>query len=68
LSYRRDGASRLALELSSADVIEIMLGRTINPAHQNPNLPVNLGLKSKFVEDITALLKGRGKEVTITCC
>lgn len=68
LNYRRDGASRLALELSSADVIEVMLGRTINPAHQNPNLPVNLGLKSKFVEDITALLKGRGKEVAITCC
>ena len=65
LKYKSDGASRLALELSTADSIEVILGRAINPAHQNPHLPFNLGLKTKFVEDITALLKRRDKEVII---
>ncbi len=66
LRYKKDGASRLAYELSDADTIQIVLGRAINPAHQNPDLPINLGLKSKFVEEITQLLEGQDKEVNIT--
>lgn len=65
LRYRKDGASQLAHQLSDADSIEIMLGRSINPAHQNPDLPVELGLKTKFVEEIAELLKSRDKEVVI---
>ncbi len=63
LKYKKDGASQLAHQLSDADSIEIILGRAINPAHQNPDLPVELGLKTKFVEEIAELLKSRDKEV-----
>ena len=63
LKYKKDGASQLAHQLSDADSIEIILGRSINPAHQNPDLPVELGLKTKFVEEIAELLKSRDKEV-----
>ncbi|KPJ61991.1 MAG: hypothetical protein AMJ42_00445 [Deltaproteobacteria bacterium DG_8] len=66
LKYKNDGASRLAFELSTADSIRVILGRSINPAHQNPDLPVNLGLKAKFVEEIAELLKSRDKEVVIS--
>ena len=66
LKYNNDGASRLAHELSYADSVEVILGRAINPAHQNPDFPVNLGLKTKFVEEIVDLLESRGKEVTVS--
>ncbi len=65
LKYKKDGASQLVHQLSDADSIEIILGRAINPAHQNPDLPVELGFKTKFVEEIAELLKSRDKEVVI---
>ena len=68
LKYKKDGASQLAHQLSDADAIKIILGRAINPAHQNPDLPVELGLKTKFVEEIVDLLKSRDKEVVIHYC
>ena len=68
LKYKSDGASRLAHEISTVDSIEMILGRAINPAHQNPDLPVDLGLKNKFVEEMAELLRSREKEVTVACC
>ena len=68
LRYKKDAASRLAYELSEADSITITLGRAINAAHQNPDLPIDLGLKSQFVEEIAHLLENRDKEVEISYC
>ena len=68
LKYKNDGASRLAHEISTGDSIEIILGRAINPAHQNPDLPVDLGLKNKFVGEMAELLRSRQKEVTVAFC
>lgn len=65
LRYKKDGASQLAYQLSDADSIAIILGRAVNPAHQNPDLPVDLGLKTKFVEEIVDVLKREGKEVVV---
>ncbi|MBM3301951.1 MAG: hypothetical protein FJY85_18610, partial [Deltaproteobacteria bacterium] len=61
----RDGASRLAWEFLYADSINIFLGQAINPAHLNPNLPQEMGFKSRSVQAIAAFLKEKGKEVTL---
>lgn len=61
----RDGASRLAWEFLYADSVSILLGQAINPAHLNPNLPQEMGFKSRSVQAIANLLRGRGKEVTL---
>jgi hypothetical protein len=68
LRYKKDGASRLAYELTETDSITIHLGRAMNAAHQNPDLPIDLGLKSQFVEEIARLLESRDKEVDISYC
>ncbi len=60
---QRDGASRLAWELLYADSITIFLGQAINPAHLNPNLPQEMGFKSRSVQLIANWLKEKGKEV-----
>jgi hypothetical protein len=60
---QRDGSSRLAWELLFADTVYMYLGQAINPAHLNPNLPQEMGFKSRSVQAIASLLKERGKEV-----
>jgi hypothetical protein len=62
---QRDGAGRLAWEFLNADQITIFLGQAINPAHLNPNLPQEMGFKSRSVQAIANLLRERGKEVLL---
>lgn len=55
---RKDGASRLAkLLLEESTHIHFIVGRAMNPAHQNPEFPLNLGLKLKLVEEIAVYLR-----------
>lgn len=58
-------AQQLARLLRMADKVTILLGRALNPAHQNPNLPVHLGLKFHLVEHLTQKLRARGKQVEL---
>ena len=62
----RDGASRLAkLLLEECTSVRFLVGRAMNPAHQNPDFPLNLGLKLKLVEEIAGTLKHLGKQVEV---
>lgn len=62
----RDAASKLAkMLLEKSTEIHFMVGRAINPAHQNPDLPIDLGLKLRIVRDIASTLKSLGKETTV---
>jgi len=65
LKLRVDGASRLVVLLREADEVRILLGRAMNPAHQNPNLPRALGLKTQVVQALVQELERRGKQVQI---
>lgn len=65
LTGMRDGASLLAREFLFADSINIFLGQAINPAHLNPNLPQEMGFKSRSVHAIVTLLREHGKEVNV---
>ncbi|NLL04408.1 MAG: SpoIIE family protein phosphatase [Clostridiaceae bacterium] len=63
---KRDGASRLAkLLLEESTKVNFFIGRAINPAHQNPELPLDLGLKIKLVKEMAECLKSLGKRVEI---
>lgn len=62
---RRDGASRLAALLLEGDHLRVIVGRALNPAHQSPEVPLNLGLKNKVVQDMVRVLEQRGKTVTV---
>ncbi len=63
---KKDGASRLAkVLLEESTNIHFMVGRAMNPAHQNPEFPLNLGLKLKLVEEMAGYLRSLGKQVTI---
>ncbi|NLK08683.1 MAG: SpoIIE family protein phosphatase [Firmicutes bacterium] len=61
-----DGASMLAALLWESDQIDFLVGGAINPAHQNPELPLGLALKEQVIQELTHSLKQAGKTVTVT--
>lgn len=66
---KKDGASRLAkMLLEESTSIYFLVGQAINPAHQNPEFPLNMGLKFKLVEEIAHILRLAGKHIQIEYC
>jgi hypothetical protein len=63
--FQTDGAANLIRLLLEADHIHFIVGHAVNPAHQNPELPNQLGIRMKVVQEIEEELKNRGKEVSI---
>ena len=62
----RDGASMLSrMLLEDSTVIHFFVGRAINPAHQNPEFPSELSIKTRLVEELAQSLKVAGKKVEI---
>ena len=65
-SMRRDGASLISrLLFEEATDINFYVGRAINPAHQNPDLPINFSIKMNLVEELSACLKQMGKSIKV---
>ena len=65
VKFGTDGASSLIRLCLDVDHIHFIVGRSVNPAHQNPDLPGQLGMKLAVVRGIAEELRNRGKEVTI---
>jgi len=63
--FQTDGAAALVRLLLEVDYVHFIVGMAVNPAHQNPSLPVELGIKLAVVREIADELKRRGAEVTI---
>lgn len=61
----KDGASQLAKALLSATDITFLVGRAINPAHQNPDFPKELSIKLNIVKEICETLEKMGKNVEL---
>ena len=65
--YKRDGASLICRMLfEEATDINFYVGRAINPAHQNPDLPINFNIKMNLVEELSACLKKMGKRIKVS--
>ncbi len=66
-SFQKDGASQICrLLFEEATDINFYVGRAINPAHQNPELPINFSIKMNLVEKLTAYLKQMGKRIKVS--
>ncbi len=64
--FKRDGASLIArLLFEEATDINFFVGRAINPAHQNPDLPINFNIKMNLVEELSACLIKMEKRVKV---
>ena len=65
IQFKVDGASALTRLLLGSDEVTFLVGRAMNPAHQNPNLPRDLGLKSHIANEIKLNLEKLGKIVRV---
>lgn len=66
-SLKRDGASLISrLLFEEATDINFYVGRAINPAHQNPDLPINFSIKMNLVEELSECLKRMGKRIKVS--
>lgn len=66
-SIKQDGASRICrLLFEEATDINFYVGRAVNPAHQNPDLPINFNIKMNLVEELSNCLKQMGKRIKVS--
>lgn len=66
-SYKRDGASLICqLLFEEATDINFFVGRAVNPAHQNPDLPINFNIKMNLVEELSSCLRQMGKRIKVS--
>jgi hypothetical protein len=65
IQFKVDGASALTRLLLGSDEVAFLVGRALNPAHQNPNLPRELGLKSHIANEIKLSLEKLGRIVRV---
>lgn len=66
-SGKRDGASLIAkLLFEDATDVNLFVGRAMNPAHQNPNMPIDLSIKLRLMEDLQKELEIMGKHVKMS--
>lgn len=66
-SVNRDGASMICrLLFEEATDINFYVGRAVNPAHQNPDLPINFNIKMNLVEELSSCLTKMGKRIKVS--
>ena len=66
-NFKKDGASRISrLLFEEATDINFYVGRAVNPAHQNPDLPINFNIKMNLVEELSSCLKKMGKRIKVS--
>ncbi len=65
--FSRDGASLICrLLFEEATDIDFYVGRAINPAHQNPDLPINFSIKMNLVKELSECLTAMGKRIKVS--
>lgn len=66
-SFKLDGASQISrLLFEEATDINFYVGRAVNPAHQNPNLPINFNIKMNLISELSESLKKMGKRIKVS--
>lgn len=65
--YKRDGASMIARMLfEEATNINFFVGRAVNPAHQNPDLPITFSIKMQLIRELSECLRKMGKTIRVS--
>ncbi len=66
-SFKKDGASQIArLLFEEATDINFYVGKAVNPAHQNPELPIHFNVKMQLVDQLANCLKNMGKNIKVS--
>ena len=65
--YKKDGASLIARMLfEDATDINFFVGKAVNPAHQNADLPITFTIKMELVKELSECLEKMGKKIKVS--
>ena len=65
--YKRDGASLISRMLfEEATDINFFVGRAVNPAHQDPDLPITFAIKMQLIHKLSECLEKMGKAIRVS--
>ena len=45
--------------------LTMFIGKAINPAHQNPNLPMDLSIKMRLLNELADVMRKMGRRVEV---
>ena len=45
--------------------LTMYIGKAINPAHQNPNLPMDLSIKMRLLKELAEVMRKMGRRVEV---
>ena len=63
---KKDGATKLTRVLMEESTeVHFLVGQALNEAHQNPGMPVSLGLKFSLINELAEEIRKSGKRVTV---
>ncbi len=66
-SVRKDAASRISrLLFEEATDINFYVGKAVNPAHQNPSLPISFNIKMQLIDELSQYLAKIGKRIKVS--
>ncbi|WP_459838415.1 SpoIIE family protein phosphatase [Halanaerobaculum tunisiense] len=65
LPEQQDGATRLARLLLKSDYVRLLVGQSVNPAHQSLKLPEEMAIRKQIVNKLVKLLEKRNKTVEV---
>lgn len=64
---KQNGGSMIAkMLIESCTDIELLVGKTINVAHQSPELPFDISIRMNLIEQMKVILTKLGKKVSLT--
>ena len=64
---KKDAAALIACELfEKATDINFFVGRAVNPAHQDPDMPITFGIKIQLIESLAKCLERMGKQIKVS--
>ncbi|WP_077368804.1 SpoIIE family protein phosphatase [Anaerosalibacter sp. Marseille-P3206] len=63
---KEDGASKLAkILIEECTHLNLWFGKAVNPAHQNPDFPIDLSVKLKIVHELIRTMEKLGTKVSL---
>ena len=64
---KKNGASMIAkMLIEDCTEVHMFVGKAINSAYQNPNLPFDLGIRQNLVDQLKHAIEEMGKKVIVT--
>ena len=64
---KKNGASMIAkMLIEDCTEVHMYVGKAINSAYQNPNLPFDLGIRQNLVDQLRHAIEEMGKKVSVT--